>query len=169
MPGVSPTCRYSQRSSSRSCSLRWASFSVLVGRARIHLRMTVQILGVGFKGVKPSICSTDARLSLVMPSMICPSTPMPRVTADIGSVACHSANFLATPLYTSGRRRSAGDDTFPSMKRYMSPLLNLARSGGASLWLASREWEAHSPAETWPVSSDVPPVEIHISTHGLCQ
>jgi hypothetical protein len=68
-------------------------------------------------------------------------------TADIGSVACHSAILRATPRHISGRRKSSGEHTLPSMNLYNRPFSNRANNVGASLYLASKECEAASPIE----------------------
>jgi hypothetical protein len=78
-------------------------------------------------------------------------------TADIGRVACHSAILRATPRHISGLRKSSGEHTFPSINLYNRPFSNRASNVGASLYLASREWEAASP------------VEVAVSIHSFGQ
>lgn len=86
------------------------------------------MFGMGLPGVSLSIASIDAVRLLrdlvgecpaACPAA-CPFARLPLVgdselILEIGSVACHSPSLLATPRQISGRRRSAGEHTLPSI------------------------------------------------------
>lgn len=65
--------------------------------------------------------------------------------SSTGRTACHSASLLATPRHTDGLLRSVGFATYPGMKLYKKPFLNIARRGGARLWLARIACDSISP------------------------
>ena len=148
-PGLSPSSFNVLSSSFRRRGCRCFSASVFTGRARIHLCMTVQMLGVGFPGVMPLIVSDEGDDFECEPRRDIPvsfsCTAAVETPETMGKTACHSPNLLATPLQTGSFVKSSELHTRPCINLYMRPLWNLARSGGARLCCESKECETASP------------------------